>query len=222
MMFSIANAKQALTGDRAVAMVEFAFAVPFLVITHIGGAYFADMNMANNKVSRAAQALVRAAAEDDVITTAEVTALLNGAQAMLDPMRATSSLVLTSVRGELSSKWEVRWSDALGTSALTPSTLYALDAGAQAGFTGTPPYRNILIADVRVNYSGGLARMWNSLAWMPFSVNATSVLSDRAYALPSEIFSTGDPLRQDYNASTATMRDYGAGNSGPNGLRRAY
>lgn len=168
--------------DRGMGTIELVLALPIFIVVYVGATYYADLSMMQNKVSRAAFAMANTASMDSSITDDDMAAILTAARAMVAPVAQTTSLVLSSVRDN-GGTFQVLWSDTLGGSAHAQNSSYTFPSDAQASF-GSVTEKDVLVGEVRVTYTSGLAAIWNSLPFMPYDLPATSTLTDTVFALP--------------------------------------
>lgn len=176
--------RSVLNDTRGLGLVEFALVLPLMLFVYVMAVGFSDIMMVRNRVVNAAYAVAYTSAMDSSITNAEAAAILAAGRALLSPVEASSSIILSSV-GPNGAKngYVVRWSDGLGASGLAVGSAFVFPSGA-AGSFGAVSNKPVQVALVTVNYTSTLASIWNSLPWKPFDVPVVNTMSEQAYALP--------------------------------------
>ncbi|MEE2525518.1 TadE/TadG family type IV pilus assembly protein [Hyphobacterium sp. HN65] len=130
-----------------VSAVEFALIAPVMVVLYLGMVEISLALSADRKVTNAASALADLIAQDDVITDAEMTDILNAGVAIIQPFSADQfSVRISSVSMSLLGEVEVDWSDGRGMLPRAPGSQPTVPAGVLA------PGRSVVWVEVAYAY----------------------------------------------------------------------
>jgi Flp pilus assembly protein TadG len=142
------RARRAFRADRrGTASVEFAFIAPILITMYFGVVELSLAIQASRKVTSTASAVGDLVAQTDRITPAEVDAIFDAADAIMQPLDSAPLQVrVSALRMELDGDIEVIWSRARNTTAHgCGATLSPPDAVLSPG-------QSIVMAEVSYNY----------------------------------------------------------------------
>lgn len=168
--------------DRGSATIQFLLFLPLFVAITGAVAYYTDAVMIRNKATAASDALSMAASMDTSITNAEAAAILAAGRAILQPIDANSSLVLSAVEFNGGS-FKVKWSDTLGGTALKPGAAFAFPSGAASSF-GTVTDKTVLVATVTVKVTSGLVGFLSKTPLASLVLPANLTFTQTSFALP--------------------------------------
>ncbi|GGZ08329.1 TadE/TadG family type IV pilus assembly protein [Novosphingobium colocasiae] len=118
------------------ALIEFAFAFPFLLTLYLGAYLFTDASACDRKVTITARALADLASRSASLTESDVTAILNASAQVLSPYRsANATMVLSEVQVTDATHARVIWSRTLNGTALVANASITTPSNTAA--TGT-------------------------------------------------------------------------------------
>ena len=129
-----------------VAAVEFALMLPLLALLLFGSAEVSVMLLADRKVTSLANVVGDLIAQDDALTTAELTGIFDAAASVLQPFQPTGlCIVTTSVIINNSNQLVVDWSreNAAVTGCARRTTPPAINAAV------IPPGGSVIVSEVR-------------------------------------------------------------------------
>src|ERR1700753_868100 len=122
--------------DEAVAAVEFAIVVPFMLLLYVGGVELANGMAINVKVSATAHSVADMVSQNTSLSTAQMQNILTGATAIIAPypvsggssslMTVTVSEISSDTNGNLTLRWSQSYNGAsfgTGRTNLTNLTL---------------------------------------------------------------------------------------------------
>jgi Flp pilus assembly protein TadG len=110
--------------------IEFALAAPVMITLYFGTVEISDRLMADRKATTLASTAADLVAQDEEITDAEMTNILNATVSVLLPMDPANATVrVTSIVADADGDTSVAWSDALNTSAYAPGATISIPAG---------------------------------------------------------------------------------------------
>ncbi|WP_322994267.1 TadE/TadG family type IV pilus assembly protein [Castellaniella sp.] len=168
--------------DSGSATVQFILVLPLFMAIIGTVAYFTDAVMIRNKAAAATDAVSTAASMDTSITNAEAAAILAAGRAILQPIDANSTLVLSAVESSGGS-FKVKWSDTLGGTALKPGAAFAFPSGAASSF-GSETNKTVLVATVTVNVTSGLVGFLSKMPLASLVLPANLTFTQTSFALP--------------------------------------
>lgn len=94
-----------------VSAVEFALIAPFLILTYFGMAELSGAIISHRRVAHAASAIGDLVAQDDKVTTSEMTDIFSSGTVILSPYSATPlKMRITSITGDSNGNPKVDWS----------------------------------------------------------------------------------------------------------------
>jgi Flp pilus assembly protein TadG len=133
---------------RGTASIEFAFIAPILIVIYFGVVELSLAIEASRKVTSTASAVGDLVAQADRITPAEVTAIFDAADAIMQPLDAAPiEIRITAARMENDGDIKVIWSRARNTTAHgCGATLTPPDAVLTPG-------QSVVISEVAYNYT---------------------------------------------------------------------
>lgn len=135
-------------GDRrGVSALEFAFIAPILIAMYFGMSEIAQAFMTQKRMGHVASSVADLAAQDDILTTAEVNDIFAAGQTIMRPF-ATTTLAqrLTSVTVNSSGSPRVDWSRGSGMAARGTNTVMTLPSGIAANG------ESVIVAEVTYRY----------------------------------------------------------------------
>jgi Flp pilus assembly protein TadG len=156
------------TGDRrGVSAVEFALLAPLLIMIYVGCTEVSDGVSADRKVSLTAAALANLAAQVTIISTSDMTNIMDASSAIIAPYStAQLAVTLTCINIDADSKATVKWSVTRnGTARSGVITIPAALAIANS---------QLLLGEASYQYTPPLG----------YTITGTMNLSDRMYMSP--------------------------------------
>lgn len=121
---------------RGTALIEFAFAFPFLLTLYLGAFLFADASAADRKVTITARTLADLTSRSSSVSESDVANILAASAQVLSPYSsANATMVLSEVRVSDATHATVVWSRTLNGTALTANATISVPANTAA--TGT-------------------------------------------------------------------------------------
>lgn len=118
------------------ALIEFAFAMPFLLTLYLGAYVFADASSCDRKVTITARAIADLTSRSVSVTESDVTSILNAGAQVLTPYDvANAAMVLSEVQMTDASHAKIIWSRTRNGTALPANASIAVPSGVAA--TGT-------------------------------------------------------------------------------------
>lgn len=202
--------------DEAVAAVEFAIVVPFLLALYIGGIELANGMAINVKVSATAHSVADMVSQNTSLSTAQMQNILTGASSIIAPypvsggsgslMTVTVSEISSDANGNLTLRWSQSYNGASfgpGRTNLTNLTMPTSLNGAAANVNnpnGQNDNVSFILGEVTYAYTPN----------MGYAITGTVTLADSVYIFPR--CSTNSPANSSgpayydikYTTSTAT------------------
>jgi Flp pilus assembly protein TadG len=143
--------------QRGVSAVEFALLAPVLIIFYMGMAETTQAMMAQRRVGHVAAVIGDLVAQDQSVTTAELTDIWTIGDTLLSPFPATGKLGMriTSVTADATGKVTIDWSE-VGGSGLTKKKVGDPWTGIPAGLIGTS--QSLIIAETLYPYDSAIKK----------------------------------------------------------------
>ncbi|WP_404339307.1 TadE/TadG family type IV pilus assembly protein [Sphingomonas sp. MMS12-HWE2-04] len=136
-----------LREKRGIAAVEFAFALPFLVLLYIGGYQLSDAISAYRKVTVATRTIADLTSQYTSVTNGDLDDILAASQQVMTPYKmANAELVVSQVSIDGSGNAKVSWSRARNTTALTEGSAYTVASSIKQNNT------SLIVATIKYNY----------------------------------------------------------------------
>jgi Flp pilus assembly protein TadG len=146
---------------RGSAAIEFAFILPILILMYFAVAELSLAIQASRKVGSTASAVGDLVAQADKITTTEVEAIFDAADAIMQPLDATPmQMRVTSLWMEQNGTVKVRWSRARN---MTP---YACNAAVAPPNTVLSAGQSVIVAEVNYDYEPPIGRVVSGVVEM--------------------------------------------------------
>jgi Flp pilus assembly protein TadG len=145
-----------LARDRsAVAAVEFALILPFMLTLYIGGVQVSEALSINRKVSHVADTVADLVTQSKSLTSSDISNIMAASAAVMSPYDASSlTISVAEIYIDSKGKATVAWSSAQNTSAPAPGSAVTLPAAllvpsshlvaAVAHYPFTPPIGYVL------------------------------------------------------------------------------
>ena len=122
--------RQIAQSTRAVAAVEFALALPVLLLMYLGGAQLSDAIGCDRKVTITARAVADLISQNAILSRSQVNAVLNASQQIMAPYPSSNALVRVSeVTTDSNGNTTVTWSEAISGSARIAGSSFTVPAG---------------------------------------------------------------------------------------------
>lgn len=132
---------------RGVSLVEFAIALPFLILLFTGSFQLSDAVAANRKVTMAARTIADLASQYTVVSDSDLDTILNASQQVLAPYSANAAtMTVTLVKTDALYRSTVDWSDGKNTTALRRGSSFNLPAAIKQ------PGTSLIVAQVVYTY----------------------------------------------------------------------
>jgi Flp pilus assembly protein TadG len=167
--------------NRAVAAVEFAIVLPFMLLLWIGGIELGDGLAISVKVSETAHSVADLVSRNACVTSSSLSTMLSASSSTIAPYSAgNAAIVVSEVSTDSSGKATVTWSQALNGTALAVGTPMTLPTA-----LGTPSPANIslILGQVTYQYTPGLG----------FFITGTVAIADSYYLFPRVSSSVQNP-----------------------------
>jgi Flp pilus assembly protein TadG len=132
---------------RGAAAIEFSFIAPVLALMYFGVVELSSTIEASRKVNSTASAVGDLVAQAEKLTTADVEAIFEAADAVMQPLEDTAQIRVTSLWMNYDDEIEVRWSRARNTTA------YACDAEIDPPAAVLQPGQSVIMAEVVYDYT---------------------------------------------------------------------
>ena len=115
---------------RGIALIEFAFVLPFLVLLFIGGFQLMDAISAYRKVGGTVRALADLSSQNTTMTTTQADEILNASRQIMAPYSPNNaSLRISQITVNASGVATVAWSRALNGTARTTGSAFTMPTG---------------------------------------------------------------------------------------------
>lgn len=115
--------------ERGIALIEFAFVLPFLALLFVGAFQLLDAISAYRKVGRTVRTLADLTTQNTTITGPQADEILNAAQQVMTPYSlGAASMRISQVQTDASGRATVSWSRALNGTRLTPGAAVTIPA----------------------------------------------------------------------------------------------
>jgi Flp pilus assembly protein TadG len=179
------------TDADAVAAIEFAIVVPFMLLLYVGGIELADGMAINVKVSATAHSVADMVTQNTSLSTAQMQNILTGATAIIAPYPVTgsgSSSLLSVTVSEISSdangNLTLRWSQSYNGTSFGPGRTSLTNLTVPTSLNGTvgnannPNNQNdqvsFILGEVSYAYTPNLG----------YTISGTVALRDSVYLFP--------------------------------------
>lgn len=133
---------------RGLSAIEFALVLPVMVTFFLGAVEVSTAMIADRKMSNLASTLADLVAQDDAVSSAEMTQIFDAAASMLYPMDpAAATMRVSSVVADAAGVTRVAWSDGRNIAARAANSIYTMP---QANMV--PPGGSVIVAEVTLTY----------------------------------------------------------------------
>lgn len=113
--------------DRGVALIEFAFAVPILVMLFVGGYQLSDALFAYRKVTLATRTISDLASRFTAVNDADLDTILNASQQVMAPYKpSAATMTVSQILIDAAGNAKVDWSRGKNTARLEEGSDYVL------------------------------------------------------------------------------------------------
>lgn len=211
------RAKKFSTDADAVAAIEFAIVVPFMLALLVGGVELGDGMAINVKVSATAHSVADMVTQNTSLSTASMQNILTGATAIIAPYPVNDSQLLVTVseissdaNGTLTLQWSQSYNGAsfgsgrpsLGSSANYQPLSIPTSLNGTAGNVNNPNNQNdqvsFIVSEVSYAYTPNLG----------YAISGTVVLRDNDWVFPrcstDSPANTSGPVYYDVKFTTST------------------
>lgn len=145
--------------ERGLALIEFAFVLPILVLLFIGGFQLMDAISAYRKVGSTVRTLADLTSQNTTITASQADDILNASRQVMAPYSPASAVLrITQVQVQANGSGTVNWSRALNGTALAKNATVTLPTRLQTAgsyyvfseinYTYTPRVASTLIGTI--------------------------------------------------------------------------
>ena len=169
-----ARLKQFRANNDAVAAIEFAIVLPFMLLLCIGGVELGNALAINVKVTNTVHTIADILSQNKCVTTSDVTGILNASSKLLSPYDITKAVVtVTEVQptgDNVTAK--VIWSQSLNGTARTAGTTVNLPTS----LTGVPTTSGLILGEATYFYTPNLG----------YTISGTVALGDAYYLYPRQ------------------------------------
>ena len=157
---------------RAVAAVEFAIVVPFMLLLYVGGVELGNGLAISVKVSETAHTVADLVSRNACVTDSSLNTMFGASSATIAPYSSTEvSVVVSEISTDANGKATVTWSKALNGTPLTLNQPVTLPA---ALGTPSPPNISLILGQVTYQYTPGLG----------YTISGTLPIADSYYLYP--------------------------------------
>jgi Flp pilus assembly protein TadG len=133
------------TDADAVAAIEFAIVVPFMLLLYVGGVELADATAINVKVSATAHSVTDMVAQNTSLSTAQMQNILTGATAIIAPYPVTSSsgsssllsVTVSEISSDANGNLTLRWSQSYNGTSFGPGRTNLTNLTVPTSLNGT-------------------------------------------------------------------------------------
>ena len=155
--------------ERGVALVEFAYVLPILLLMYLGGYQLTDALSCNRKVTITARVVADLTTQNASVTTSQVNTILNASSTVLAPYSVSNALVrVTELTTDSNGNTTVTWSMDNRGGGLVANTSYVLPTKIKAVSS------SIIMSEVAYSYK----------PIVTFSVIQPLTLSDKIFMYP--------------------------------------
>jgi len=166
---------------RAVAAVEFAIVLPFMLLLWVGGVELGDGLAISVKVSETAHSVADLVSRNACVTSSSLSTMLGASSATIAPYSSgNTAIVVSEVSTDANGNATVTWSSALNGTPRPVNQPMTLPAA-----LGTPSPANIslILGEVTYQYTPGLG----------YAISGTVPISDNYYLFPRVSSSVQNP-----------------------------
>lgn len=143
--------------ERGVSAVEFALIAPIMILFLFGSADLSLMLTADRKVTQTASTIADLVAQDDSISSGEMTDIFTASKAIMQPYNTSSlQMRVTSVVMDGAGKVTVAWSEGQNMSPRAKGSSVSVPSGI------LQPNTSVIMSEVDYPYSGGITDMLNT------------------------------------------------------------
>jgi Flp pilus assembly protein TadG len=158
----------------AVAAVEFAIVVPFMLMLYIGGVELGNGFAINVKVTETTHTVADLVSQNKCVTTTQVTNILAASSAVIAPYSVTNAVVTVS---EVEPNGDgltatVIWSQSLNGTARTVGT----NVNLPTALSTVPTTSGLILGEAAYSYTPGLG----------YTISGTVMLSDSYFLYPRQ------------------------------------
>jgi Flp pilus assembly protein TadG len=131
------------TDADAVAAIEFAIVVPFMLLLYVGGIELADGMAINVKVSATAHSVADMVTQNTSLSTAQMQNILTGATAIIAPYPVTSgsssllSVTVSEISSDANGNLTLRWSQSYNGTSFGPGRTSLTNLTVPTSLNGT-------------------------------------------------------------------------------------
>jgi Flp pilus assembly protein TadG len=145
--------------ERGVALLEFAFVLPFLVLLFIGGFQLMDAISAYRKVGSTVRTLADLTTQNTTMTAAEADEILSASRQVMAPYSPSSAaLRISQIQIDAGGRATINWSRALNGTAYATGAVVTMPTGlstansyyifSEINYTYTPRIASTLIGTI--------------------------------------------------------------------------
>lgn len=166
---------------RAVAAVEFAIVLPFMLLLWVGGVELGDALAITVKVSETAHTVADLVSRNACVNSSSLSTMLGASSATIAPYASgNATITVSEVSTDANGKATVTWSSALNGTPRTVTQPMTLPAS-----LGTPSPANIsmILGEVTYQYTPNLG----------YAISGTVPISDSYYLFPRVSSSVTNP-----------------------------
>jgi len=162
-----------LWGDiRAVAAVEFAIVLPFMLLLYVGGVEIGHGLAISVKVSETAHTVADLVSRNACVTASTLSTMLGASSATIAPYSsANAAITVSEVSTDANGKATVTWSQALNGTPRPANQPMTLPASLG---TPSPPNVSLILGEVVYNYTPNLG----------YAISGTVPIGDSYYLFP--------------------------------------
>ena len=137
---------------RGVALVEFAFCLPFLVLLYVGGYQLTDGISAYRKVTTATRTIADLTSQYTAVTDSDLDTILNASQQVMAPYaQENAKMMVSQISIDNNNKSTVDWSCGKNTIGLTPGDKFTIPTAIKQ------PNTSVIVAEIIYTYTPTVA-----------------------------------------------------------------
>ena len=166
---------------RAVAAVEFAIVLPFMLLLYVGGVELGDGMAISVKVSETAHTVADLVSRNACVTASTVSTMLGASSATIAPYSSVNAAITVSeVSTDANGNATVTWSQSLNGTPRPVNQPMTLPASLG---TPSPPNISLILGEVSYNYTPNLG----------YAISGTVPIGDSYYLFPRVTSSVQNP-----------------------------
>lgn len=137
---------------RGIALIEFAFVLPFLVLLFVGGFQLLDAISAYRKVGKTVRTLADLTTQNTTITAAQADEILGAAQQVMSPYTLSAAVMrISQIQIDASNRATISWSRSLNGTAFVTGSTFTMPASLNV------PNKYYIYSEITYTYTPSIA-----------------------------------------------------------------